>query len=234
MEDVVAPELFRAYTLANGKRMVGGISQRTTGNWKYVEFPMNFSEIPLVFPQVISNNDNSAVLVRLRNISIEGFEMKLQEEENASGDHGVEQVAWMAMESGNVNSAFLLESGVLPNIDQNSQALGFTENFTGLPAFISAIQTYNEVDPASLRFSALSLNSVNLFIQEEQSLDAEMTHASEEVAYLAVDPGTMVDEDGTVFGETGSLNLNQNWQTVNLSREYNKTVVVLGGIESGR
>ncbi len=233
VQDVSAPEIFRVYTLDNGKLIAGGISKRTSDKWKYIEFPLNFTEVPLVFPQVITENESSAVTVRIRNISEEGFEMKLQEEENADGEHAMEEVAWMAIEPGNLTGDFELQSGLLLNVNSGSTNVNFSPAFGGLPAFIATMQTYEEDDPAAIRFSSLSNSSVNLFIQEEGSLDGEIIHADEEVAYLAMDSGTLLDTDGTFVGETGALSMDHNWQTINLSRNYNKPVVILGGVEAG-
>ena len=233
VEDKTPPEIFRVYTMANGKRMAGGISQQMTHRWKFVKFPVNFSEIPLVFPQVVSQNENSAVNARIRNISEEGFEMRLQEEENADGTHAVEQVSWVAIERGDLSDGFKLQSGLLSAVNNSPTSFNFTDGFATIPAFIAAIQTYNEADPSAIRFSGLSKTKVDLFIQEEQSKDVEVAHAMEKVAYLAMDSGILKDGDETVVGETGSLNLNNNWKVVNLSRDYNKTVVILGGVETG-
>ena len=231
--DVSAPEIFRLYTLANGKRVAGGVSQKTTNNWKYIEFPFNFAEVPLIFPQVITVNEASAVTVRIRNVSEEGFELRLQEEEISDGIHAQEQVAWMAIEPGNLTQGFKLQSGLLPAVNSSNTTINFSSSFVGLPAFIATMQTFNEKDPAAIRVSSLSQNSASIFIQEEKSKDTEIIHANEKVAYLAMNVGTLTDKDGTEVGETGSLSVGNNWKLVQLSQTYNKPVVILGGIETG-
>ena len=233
VQDEIAPEIFRVYTLANGEKMAGGISARTTTNWKYIEFPFNFSDVPMVFPQVVTENEVDAVTVRIRNVSEEGFELKLQEEENADDVHAFEEVAWLAIEPGDLTGAINMQSGVITNVTSGNTNIGFTNAFTGLPAFLAAMQTTEEDDPAAIRFNGLSTSDVNIFIQEEESFDAELIHGQEEVAYIAIDPGTLTDEDGTYVAETGSLNLDHNWTTVNLGRDFNKPVVVFGGVEAG-
>ncbi|MEO1258229.1 MAG: DNRLRE domain-containing protein [Bacteroidota bacterium] len=233
VQDITAPEIFRVYTLENGKKIAGGIALQTSTNWKYVEFPLNFSEVPLVFPQVTTENEVSAVTVRVRNVTEEGFEMKLQEEEAADNTHAAEDVAWLALEPGDLTGALAMQAGLMTNVTSGTSNLGFVNSFSGLPAFLATMQTYEDSDPAAIRYNGLSSNEVNVFIQEEASLDAEIIHNAEEVAYIAVDPGTLTDEDGTYVAETGALNLDHNWTTVNLSRDYNKPVVVLGGVEAG-
>ena len=101
VQDVDAPEVFRVYTLKNGKKLVAGIAARGKTNWQRVKFPISFSATPIVFSQVVTNNSAEAVITRHRNIDLEGFDLRIQEEEAGDGVHAFEQVAWMAMEPGN-------------------------------------------------------------------------------------------------------------------------------------
>ncbi|HFA47923.1 MAG TPA: hypothetical protein ENJ95_02765 [Bacteroidetes bacterium] len=230
--DVSAPELFRVYTLANGKKLAAGLSKKTSDNWKYVQFPIEYDNTPLVFSQVVTDNDNAAIVTRQRNVSTEGFELRLQEEENADGSHAYETVAWLAIEPG-VLADTSLEAGLLNSANHVVQTLNFATPFAGLPALMAASQTFNEDDPFSVRYDNPCLGNVDLFLQEEISYDAELAHAGEQLAYLAILPGAVTDEDRNFVGETGSILVNHNWKTVPLVREYNKPVVIFGPPSAG-
>ncbi|HHM20868.1 MAG TPA: hypothetical protein ENJ20_02490, partial [Bacteroidetes bacterium] len=229
--DNVKPEIFQVYTLANGKRLVAGITKNVTDSWKYVPFPVTFSTTPIVFTTVVSNNDLAAVTVRQRNIYSQGFELRLYEQESADGVHSGEDVAWLAIEPGVNDDVLKLETGRWMNLDQNPAMKNFTALFGNDPGLITVIQSANDTDPVGVRVSAISANSATIRLQEETSADAETTHGPEHVGYLAFDPGQpLLAANGESFGETGKINLTNAWVTIPLSVNYTKPVVIFGGI----
>lgn len=233
VEDNIAPELFRVYTLPNGKKLVAGIAQRVTNDWKYLNFPIDFVTKPVVFSQVITNNEASAVTVRMRNASIGGVEIRLQEEQISNGQHAYENIAWIAVEEGGVVGEGNFQAELIENVTNNLKTWNYANPFTSTPAVIFSTQTYNDADPIGVRYSNLSPTSVKLFVEEEASLDAELIHGAENVGALAMEAGILEDEDGTFVGESGSLAIRHNTETINLTREYNKPVVILGGVDAG-
>ena len=231
VKDLTAPEMFRVYTLANGKKLVAGVAKRTSQDWKYIPFPVNFSQAPLVFSQVVSQNELSAVTVQQRNISSQGFELRLREEENADGTHAYEEVAWLAIEPGLVNDASGLAAGFLNNLNNNQQTLGYPQVYPAVPGFVATVQTAYEADPYTVRLSNPTASSIKVFLQEETSKDAELIHGNEKLGYLSfVQAASLADKDGRFIGESGQINLTNAWATVNLERVYTKPVVLLGGM----
>ncbi len=229
VEDLEGPEIFRVYTLANGKKLLAGESKRVTDNWKYISFPINFETTPLVFSQVASANDAEAVIVSHRNISKQGFEMRLQEQELNSDGHAIETVTWMAMEQDTSIGAF--EAGLISGIDDSWHTLNLSQTFDNTPHFIFSNQTYNEPDPVTVRFRNENSNQVEIELQEEKSLDNETVHANEDVAYLSIAKNKdLVDVEGDFIGETGSLNISHAWAYVSLKKTYSKPAVIFGGI----
>ncbi|MBK9017297.1 MAG: hypothetical protein IPM82_26380 [Saprospiraceae bacterium] len=98
VQDVTAPSIYRIYTLPNGKRLIAGVMKNVTHRWKTISFPIQFTAQPVLLAQVVSKNDNSAVLARVRNVSTSQFQLRLQEEEGNDGNHTEENVAWIAIE----------------------------------------------------------------------------------------------------------------------------------------
>lgn len=229
VEDLLRPELFRVYTLPNGKRIAGGVDRATSDRWKYVEFPVNYATRPVVFSQVASENEMDGIIVRVRNISKQGFEMRLLEEEGGDGVHNAEDVSWIAVEQGAFQDGSF-EAALVPNVNSALTTLNFVNSYGTNPAFISNVLTYDDSDPISIRYQNMSGSSVSLSLQEEASFDTEGIHGNEDVGYIACKPGGILDEDGTFVGEVGTLSLKHQWVTVQLSREYNKPVVVFGGM----
>ncbi|MBI5916143.1 MAG: hypothetical protein HY842_12275 [Bacteroidetes bacterium] len=232
IQDLTAPEVFRVYTLPNGKRLTAGVAQRVTGNWKYVSFPVTFGGVPVVFGQLTAEAESQAATVQLRNISTQGFEVKIAEQEVSNGEHLPESVAWLAIQPGaTTTTTFGLDAGTLPNVTSALQTLNFGLSFSGIPALVATLQTTNEADVATPRIQNLTGNNAQVFVDEESSKDAETTHGNEKLGYLAVTPGVdLTDERGDFWGETGVLNLTNAWATVTLRQQFTKPVVILGGI----
>jgi len=92
--DVTAPDIFRIYTLPNGK----GITESVYQEWKTVSFPIQFDQTPLVFTQVVTKEEDTPIAVNVRNISNNQFELKIQEEAANDNQHNREHIAWIAIE----------------------------------------------------------------------------------------------------------------------------------------
>ena len=55
------------------------------------------------------------------------------------------------------------------------------------PVLLGDIVTTNESDPVFLRYRNLTPSTVELFLQEEQSLDDETAHVTEDVSIFAAE-----------------------------------------------
>ena len=230
IEDNTAPDIYRIYTLPNGKKMVAGVMENVSHHWKSVALPIQFLTQPVIFAQVTTRNDAAAVLVRLRNVSSTQFQLRLQEEEANDGFRLVENVAWVAIEKGALSGdmAFEVNSWLLTS-NPASQALGQT--YPGLPDFFAQIQTNNDGDPANVRFDNLTDSGLDIWISEEHSNDPETAHNLETVGYMAIyNAGDIVNYTGEVIGETGRLSLTSSPQAVSLKYKYHNPVVIIGAI----
>jgi hypothetical protein len=232
VQDLAGPEIMRVYTLPNGKKMTSGIAQFTTQNWKYVPFPMTFPTKPIVLAQVTSENEDQAVVVQVKNVTTQGFQMKLMEQEASPGDHLAEKVSWMAIEKGtNTASGPSFEVGTISNATHSPSSVGFSAGFTTTPGFVAALQSTNETDPVSVRVQNMTSAGTQVLLMEESSKDVETTHVNETLGYLAVAANAdLTDVNGELVGETGVLNLTNAWVNVPMRYKYSKPVVILGGI----
>ena len=229
IQDNTAPDIYRIYTLPNGAKMVAGVMENVSQRWKTIKFPVQFGAKPVVFAQVVTENDLTTVVTRMRNISTTEFQLRLQEEENEDGVHGVESVAWVAIEAGSYDGTLPFEvSSKL--VSSSSATINFAQ-FYPVPGFICAIQSFNENNPANLRITSLTNVEAKIFCQEEKSFDPEINHGFETAGYMALSgPGDLSNNQGETIGETGSVSVNHNFLTVTLQHSYHNPVVVLGGI----
>ena len=228
IQDITAPDIFRIYTLPNGKKIVAGVMENVNQRWKTISFPIDFASTPLVFGQVVTDNENSAVTTRIRNISKAQFDLKLQEEESADNRHLRESVAWIAIEAGNQNNEFPLEARNVM-VSDIWQTINFENSYASLPSFFANMQTTLDNDPSGIRFSNPTLNSIDIHIEEERSSDVNTNHSTEQVAFMGIEHGiNLVNEKGEIFGETGSVSVNEQWTTIVTQHQYYNPIVIAG------
>jgi hypothetical protein len=229
IKDETSPDIYRIYTLPNGKRLVAGVMENVTHRWKTISFPLQFTVPPVVLAQTTTKADGSAVATRLRNVSTSQFQLRLQEEENNDGNHSEESVAWIAIEPGAITQGMPFEAGT-KLATHLAASLSFFQGYAE-PNFLGQIQTFNENNPVSLRYNSLANSGVNIYCQEEQSFDGETNHGFETVGYITFNGGgNLRTKDGELFGEAGSVDIDHNFQTIPLSHGYHNPIVVFGGI----
>jgi hypothetical protein len=231
--DEVEPEIFRLYTLDNGKRMIAGKTEKAKTTWTRVKFPISFVAPPAVFAQVVTANGSEPVVVRVRNIDEEGFFLRIQEQEQADGVHAIEEVAWIATEVGSTNDAAKLQVGLAAGVSSSVSTINYSSAYTAPPVLLGFPQTNNESDPISVRFPIQGNNSFQVWLEEEQSLDMENTHAAESFAWMAMNVGELRDVQHHQIGFAGKMLVTNAWQTVTLPHKFSKPVVMFGGQPSG-
>lgn len=153
-----------------------------------VNFEQSFDEAPVVFPQVVTVNEASAVTIRVANVTKDGFDMALQEQQGANGVHAPETVHWVAVEAGATTTKDgkrWLVGTTGTAVNHNFSDINFPESIAN-PSFISAMQTTQGGDAAALRYINLTSDNVQVRVEEERAGDNEVLHVRESVGYLVV------------------------------------------------
>lgn len=231
IQDITAPNIYRIYTLPNGKKLIAGVMENVSTRWKTIQLPIDFATAPLIFTQVSSTNETTPVVPRIRNISLSQFELKIQEEAGNDGAHLGEKVAWIAIEAGTQNTNHLLETR-LENLTNGWQSITFNQTYSSFPALFTSIQTTNDTDPAYPRYNNLSTSGVLVKIAEELSDGLDAIHSTEKVAIMAIDTldGYLRNNQGQLIGEVGQITLEETWKTISLKNKYYNPVVVASSL----
>lgn len=179
------------YELADGTVIQAGLDA-TNHRWDDTTFNNPFvGEVPVVFTQVMTYNDPSAVTTRIRNVNETGFQYRVQEEEGNDRIHAVETVGWLAITRGTGSTdGKNFEAFVTPNaVTEADYSVNFVNSYAQSPVFLANMQTYNGGDPATVRLGNISNTSATFYLEEERSFDQETAHNPERVGYLAMDRG---------------------------------------------
>jgi endoglucanase len=183
------------WLLSDGSRLTADTIQAGE-SFKAVNFDVPFTETPAVLSQTQSLNDGSFVFTRERHLSPDGFSVKLQSEEARRRlNRSDELIGYLAVDpfgqthQGNWDGIDFLAGRTGQRFDHSVDAdntLKFETVFDQAPHLLAQIDTYAGGDPAVLRYQNLGTGSVQLKVQEDQTLDAEVFHAPENVSYLAL------------------------------------------------
>ncbi|MEO9592690.1 S8 family peptidase, partial [Rhodopirellula bahusiensis] len=216
-----------SYALPDGRVLHAGTTS-VNQNLKRVDFPDIFETSPVVLSQSQTDNGPAAIVTRQQDIGRVGFSVRLQEEEGADNSHSNERVGFVAIEAGTGNAAGTAyrvgRTG--ERISEAFASINLGTGFDDPPAFLAAMQTTTGADPAGLRFRNLDRDSVQVFVEEEQSADAETSHSDENVGFAAFEIGSLVGQPVEVVGESGTFRVDQDWKTIQLQNAYVDPVVI--------
>ena len=230
------------HTLENGLTITAGETNATM-NFTTVDLDTDFGTDPTVFSQVVTTNDEAAVVTRMRQVDGDSFEISLENEEQAPGREQ-EDIGWIAIDlGGSANRGFLTD--ITPEtLNEAPHTAYYGGSIRGEVVVMADIQTYNGTDPAWTRMvdSESYSNGVRFFIEEEESLDGVDHPADESIGYTALRAGTIwgreVDSSGkgtggwSTIGQAGNVTFEQvtrdQWFRVNFATELDNPVVNMG------
>ena len=140
----------------------------------------------IVFASVVGNGDD-AVAYRAMGTTDEGFRACLMYEEGFAGDRdaGDYSLSWMSIsaDAPGVGQA---------RIGHRKTAIDGADG----DVLLASMQLQKGSDTATIRSDAASAEGVSLFVHEEASLDAEMRHTDEKVAWVTLEQGWHALVDG--------------------------------------
>lgn len=236
LDGVHGTETLHYLALEPGTHTIGGLAWqagRVSGVTRAAgtaAFPSTFSVAPVVLAQVETTANSKAVSTRVRLVTTTSFELKLITQESDSAALIGESVGWIAVTpgTGTLDGAPFKVAKTGASVTQAWSTLNFGANHKQ-PLFFAQAQTVNGGDPFTLRQQGLSATGVQIFLQEDQSLDAEVSHTAEDVGYLVL--GESVGEVRAKL-ELGELNIAQPnataWNSVTFAKSYTNPVVVFG------
>jgi List-Bact-rpt repeat protein len=175
------------YTLKDGTKIEAANVNTGAAGFRQVLFSETFNVCPVLMTSVASFNDPIPVIGRMKNITISGFEYRMQEQEENVQDHGTESYSYIAWEpsSGEVGGTTYLVEKTADDVTHKINTKMFETPFSYAPVFLADMQTTNGGNTANVRCKNKGELSVDLWIDEEQSRDTEVSHISEVVGYMA-------------------------------------------------
>jgi len=168
-------------------------------SWELGLFDAPFSSSPVVLASVATVNGTNAVTTRLRDIDIAGFQARLQAEEASTVSPPAEAVNYLAWEPscGEVNGLLFKVGTTADDRTHSPSTLVFSDacpaahgQFAEPPTLLTDMQTTDGPDTANVRWLHKTPASVSVWIDEETSADSEISHTTEGLGYLVIEPTT--------------------------------------------
>jgi lysophospholipase L1-like esterase len=207
------------YLLGNGKVVLADSTSVGGGSFQSKTFSQPFTTIPLLLATVVTQNEAEAVTVQLRNVSTTGFQIRLWEQEANSQAHAAETVHYLAWEPGvGTLNGFAFEVGTI-GVNNVFATLWFGSPFADVPLLLAGSQTTVGTEAYSIRQRNITRARVEMSLQEDDSFDAESSHATETVAYLLLGtpgpPGVGMDATLVAMGDSITFGIGDDITTDN-------------------
>ncbi len=178
------------HRLEDGTMIQAG-TRSVNHQWSSVVLPQFDVALPIVFSQVMTQNDPAALVTRLRSVTNSGFQVRLQTEQAGGRITDTETVGWIAITPGsgvsNRTNYEIFRTAV--DVDHTDYSQVFVNDYASRPVFLASMQSFFGGDTASIRLKTIDAEQATFFVEEERSFDDEINHNREQVGYLAMEPG---------------------------------------------
>ena len=201
-----------------------------THKWLTVTFDSPFTH-PVIVAGPPSYNGNDPGIIRIRNVSGTGFEIRMQEWDYLNDIHTKETVSYMAIEEGvyTLSNGSMLEAGSF-NGSSSYGSITMQQSYSIFPVVLTQVRTENETDAVTGRIRNIGNNSFQYKLQEME-LTAS-THTTEAVDYIAWQPGKG-DFAGILY-EIGSTakSVTHNWFDLTFETTFPVLPFFIGGMQT--
>lgn len=160
-----------------------------TSAWKKITLQNAFDN-PVIVMGTPTRIGAEPITVRIRNVTPNSFEARIDEWEYLDGQHGREDVSFMVFESG----SYTLPDGTKikagkSQVNHRWTNVGFTGTgtFTAPPVVFSQVMTVNENVAVTTRHQRVGSNGFEIRVQEEEA--ADRIHAMETIGWVAIERG---------------------------------------------
>ena len=151
-----------------------------TGAWHPIAFQEPFQATPYLFLTAQTTDGGQAISLRARNVTADGFEVALLEEEALMDGHAPEVIGYLAIFNPGGDGWLKLDGPSGPETPYHLHSIAADHTFT--PALGALIK-----------------------VEEEQSLDAEIGHVRERVDVLTVGNQVLAQQVSSNGGDTTAL-----------------------------
>lgn len=200
------------------------------GSWVHVTLTNTF-ENPIVIAGPPSANDVAPGVIRLRNVTATGFDIKFAEWDYLDGVHASEAVSYIVMEKGHhtLPNGSQVEAGSFMGTTSFA-TVKFSKAFSKIPVVLTSIASTNESDTISGRIKNISTTAFAYAFREQER--NRNTHAKETVSYIAWEPGSGTVDALQYRVANTAKKVTQAWYPVTFSPAHTDAPLVLADMQT--
>ncbi len=188
--------------------------------WKTVSLTKTFSN-PVVVARPPSSNGSGPTTVRIRNVTGNSFQIRLQEWDYQDGTHVYEEVDYVVMEAGSyvLTNGDRVEAGKLnTSATTTSVTRSLDTSFPAPPAVVTSTMTFNGSDAVTTRVQNVAASSFQVRMQEQEAQDN--VHKVETIGYIAWQPGTGTVDDPMAYEVGTKTGVDHTFSSISFSNTY--------------
>ncbi|WP_330630453.1 succinylglutamate desuccinylase/aspartoacylase domain-containing protein [Halocatena halophila] len=203
------------------KTAVEGGSLTVDDPWQTYSLGQSFDS-PVTTCSPLSYAGSQPCHVRLRNVGSNGFDARIEEWDYLNGVHYPETASHVTIEAGvhEVESGRYAEAGRTVT-DHEWRSVSFDHDFDTTPLVFCQAETVQGGQAIVTRVRNVSRSGFDVKVQESE---AQGTHKTESIGYIAIEPATNAIGDRPA--ELGVVAVDDGWTTVNFDRSYEQPVFV--------
>jgi VCBS repeat-containing protein len=197
-----------------------------------VQFTEQFSN-PVVVAAVTGRNDAEPGIVRISNVTADGFAIRFQEWDYLDDIHPEETVTFMVMEEGHftLDNGTQVEAGCFSASGASSfSTVSFAQAMAATPVIQTSITTVNEEDAVTSRVRNIAATGFEFMMREQESNDT--AHNTETACYIAWEP-SRGELSGIVYdvAVTGDVVTHSPYQA-SYTQSFTETPMLLASMQS--
>lgn len=201
-----------------------------TGSWVHVTLSNTYQN-PIVLAGPPSFNNAAPGVIRLRNVTATGFDIKFTEWNYLDGVHPAETVSFIVLEKGHhaLPDGSALEAGSFAG-GTAFITLNYTKAFSKIPVVLTTVASTNETDTVSGRMKNITKSGFSYAFQEQEK--NKNAHAKETVHYIAWEPGS--GNIGSLQYQVGATAkaVTQAWYQVTFGKSFIEPPLVLADMQT--
>lgn len=203
------------------------MAQVDAKSWNHVRFGVNFNSAPVVVMGPPSFVGDAPLSVRVRNISIEGFDYQLDEWDYLDGAHEAETIAYLAVEPGTHQWGGLqVTAGSIQKLDHQWKKVSFSNRFDSQPLVFAQQISNNGESATTSRLSDINSAGFRVKLQEEEALDGR--HSPETVNYVAFAQGTGTIDSYRLSAGISSETVSEDWHPIEFDETFDEPYFFAG------
>lgn len=186
-------------------------------NWETVTLSRSFNN-PVVIAKPLSYADTEPALVRVRNVTSNSFQIRVQEWDYLDDIHGFELADYIVTEQGHFSfpDGTEIEARTIEtNATSSFAQIDFLESFSSTPIVLTTIMSFNDAQAVVTRVKGVTTTGFKARMQEQQA--NSQAHGTETIGYIAWKPGSgVINGRAYQVGMTGAV-VNHNFTFISFS-----------------